>query len=285
MSKIKELEERYKGKVPVLTIKKFIEGDKTLTKKYLDFLLRSWTTKETFGGFKSIDQYIRLINDFEELLPYIENKDIYSYENLSKIMVSIAEAKDIKTNKSFNRDEHIKIIKETDDFIFLIPLTHVGSLKYGSNTKWCTAANSNPSTFKNYINKGFLIYLIDKTNKIKSPYNKIAFFMDGKEKVLTSGITLYDQLDRVIQDNDLIKSGWDYNLLSELLINLRKNLMVFKEREKHINEIKMIKNHFNLIKYDDFFKLLGELNVSDEKIQVIKDSLGNVKNILKEINI
>ena len=81
MSKVDELRKKYPN-VTTVTFNKFVNGDKTNTKKYLPFMLKTWVNRN--GYINTSADLVKLVNMFDELLPYIENKDIYSknYENI-----------------------------------------------------------------------------------------------------------------------------------------------------------------------------------------------------------
>lgn len=285
MAKIETL----KAKFPNITEQTFIrlfEGDKTSTKKYAEFLLSAWNRKGTnYGGLRGVDDYIKLVENFEKLTPYIDNKDIYSYGDIQSIVgvVKIAEAE--KNEKSFDKDEHISVIEETEDYIFLIPKTHVGSLKYGSNTKWCTAASTSPGTFKSYIDRGFLAYLVDKKNKKTNNQNKLAFYFTNKENLLTQVIQIFNQLDSTVNENQVIQSGWDIMLLSNLITKLRVFLFEFKEKEKVRVEVSKTMQQLNQINYDNFFNALNTLKINPENIEELKNALGLVKTSMKKIKV
>lgn len=285
MAKIETL----KAKFPNITEQTFIrlfEGDKTSTKKYAEFLLSAWNRKGTnYGGLRGVDDYIKLVENFEKLTPYIDNKDIYSYGDIQSIVgvVKIAEAE--KNEKSFDKDEHISVIEETEDYIFLIPKTHVGSLKYGSNTKWCTAASTSPGTFKSYIDRGFLAYLVDKKNKKTNNQNKLAFYFTNKENLLTQVIQIFNQLDSTVNENQVIQSGWDIMLLSNLITKLRVFLFEFKEKEKVRVEVSKTIQQLNQINYDNFFNALNTLKINPENVEELKNALGLVKTSMKKIKV
>lgn len=285
MAKIETL----KAKFPNITEQTFIrlfEGDKTSTKKYAEFLLSAWNRKGTnYGGLRGVDDYIKLVENFEKLTHYIDNKDIYSYGDIQSIVgvVKIAEAE--KNEKSFDRDEHISIIEETEDYIFLIPKTHIGSLKYGSNTKWCTAASTSPGTFKSYIDRGFLAYLVDKKNKKTNNQNKLAFYFTNKENLLTQVIQIFNQLDSLVNENQVIQSGWDIMLLSNLITKLRVFLFEFKEKEKVRVEVSKTIQQLNQINYDNFFNALNTLKINPENVEELKNALGLVKTSMKKIKV
>lgn len=285
MSKVETLRIKF-PKINEQTFNRLVEGDKTPTKKYAEFLVSSWNRKGTsFGGLKSVDSYIDLVDNFEKLLPYLENKDIYSYSSINELMGTVKIAQSEKDEKSFNKNEHIRIIDETDDYILLIPKTHAGSLKYGANTRWCTAAASSPSTFKQYTDRGFLIYLIDKKNKKTNNQNKIAFYFNSKENLLTQVIEIYNQLDNRVSEEQLIQSGWDIELLSKLIMDLRTFLFDYKAQEKVIIEVRKTMQQLNQINYDNFFNALKTLRVKPENIEELRNALGMVKNSIKSINV
>jgi len=285
MAKIDTLRSKFSN-MTEQTFNRLFNGDNTPTKKYAEFLLSSWNKKGTsYGGLKGVDDYIRLVNSFEELLPYIDNKDIYSYPDIPSVVSAVKIAEVEKSEKSFNKNDHIMVIEETEDYIFLIPKTHVGSLKYGANTKWCTASATNPGTFKQYIDRGFLAYLIDKNNKKTNNQNKLAFYFTNKNNLLTQQVVIYNQLDTTISEDDMIRSGWDILLLGDLITKLRTSLFEYKQQEKVRVEVSKTMQQLNQINYDSFFQALRTLRVNPENIEELRNALGAVKNSIKKINV
>lgn len=285
MAKIDVLRAKF-PKITEQTFNRLVNGDKTPTKKYAEFLLSAWNRRGTnYGALRSVEQYIEIIEKFEKLQPYIENKDIYSYSTINEILSVVKVAEVDKNEKTFDKNEHITIIEETDDYIFLIPKTHIGSLKYGSNTKWCTASANNQSTFKQYVERGFLAYLIDKKNSKLNNQNKLAFYFNSKENLLTQVITIYNQLDLTVSEQNLINSGWDILTLSKLIGKLRTFLFEYKEQEKIRGEVTKTIQQLNQINYDNFFKSLETLRVKPEEIEGLRNALGSVKTYMKKINI
>jgi hypothetical protein len=177
------------------------------------------------------------------------------------------------------------VIDETEDYIFLIPKTHVGSLKYGANTRWCTASATNPGTFKQYIDRGFLAYLIDKNNKKTNNQNKLAFYFTNKNNLLTQQVVIYNQLDTTISEDDMIRSGWDILLLGDLITKLRTSLFEYKQQEKVRVEVSKTMQQLNQINYDSFFQALKTLRVNPENIEELRSALGMVKTSIKKISI
>lgn len=285
MAKIETLRVKYPN-MTEQTFNRLFNGDNTPTKKYAEFLLSSWNKKgSSYGGLKGVDDYIRLVNNFEGLLPYIDNKDIYSYPDIPSVVSAVKIAEVEKNEKTFNRNDHIMVIEETEDYIFLIPKTHVGSLKYGANTKWCTASATNPGTFKQYIDRGFLAYLIDKNNKKTNNQNKLAFYFTNKNNLLTQQVVIYNQLDTTISEDDMIRSGWDILLLGDLITKLRTSLFEYKQQEKVRVEVSKTMQQLNQINYDSFFQDLKTLRVNPENIEELRSALGMVKSSIKKISI
>ena len=113
MSKVDELRAKYPT-VNIRTFQRFVEGDNTPTKKYLEYLLKVWTTKNL-----SIPatQLVKQVSKFDELLPYHENKDIYSsdYKSYKDLVRRNERAEEVKDDKTFDRKEHIDVIFEKDN--------------------------------------------------------------------------------------------------------------------------------------------------------------------------
>jgi hypothetical protein len=159
------------------------------------------------------------------------------------------------------------------------------SLKYGANTRWCTASATNPGTFKQYIDRGFLAYLIDKNNKKTNNQNKLAFYFTNKNNLLTQQVVIYNQLDTTISEDDMIRSGWDILLLGDLITKLRTSLFEYKQQEKVRVEVSKTMQQLNQINYDSFFRALKTLRVNPENIEELRSALGMVKSSIKKISI
>ena len=235
MSKVDELRAKY-PRVTNAVINKFIEGDKTKTKKYLPFMLKTWVDRTS--EITNSTHLVQLVNMFDELLPYIENKDIYhkDYDVITYFLDVLNKAMADKEENTFNREEHADVIEENDDYILLRPKTHKGSLKYGANTKWCTASKNAKSTFESYDRNGYLVYLLSKKDK-GSVYTKLAFYIRKHQDMITGDIECYDMADKGFQPKDLIDNNlWDADTLFKLVTKIRlkayqyQKLMVSKER-------------------------------------------------------
>ena len=163
MGKVKELSTKYPN-ISATTFKKFLESDKTQTKKYLEYMLKMWYDRNVNGSPNTTMPLIEAVQKFDNLLPYIKNKDIYSteYSSYSALEKVLSQAEDAKEDATFVKEQHVDVLDETDEYIFLVPKTHRGSLKYGSGTKWCTASRNNREYFYRYSRNGVLCYVISK---------------------------------------------------------------------------------------------------------------------------
>ena len=141
MSKVEELRLKY-PKVTKPTFNKFVEADVTPTKKYLEFMLKTWTNRGTVMVYTTTKIIIDIVKKFDSLLPYIDNKDIYhkDYADLALLYYVIDTAEAARDEKTFVREEHANVLIENDRYLLLQPTTHRGSLKYGAGSKWCTAS-------------------------------------------------------------------------------------------------------------------------------------------------
>jgi len=290
MSKVDTLREKYKS-IRNTTFKSLSDGDVTPTKKYLDRMCHYWVNKGINRLY--LKTLISVIKDFDDHIHYIENKDIYHpyYNDFNKLLKVVEDAKFVKFEKEFNRDEHVTVIYESDNYLALIPKTFKGSVKYGSNTRWCTAGKNYEKTFKNYINHSHLIYLINKTNKnYKS--NKMAILKPknkGIEGICESDSRFYNPNDDCVNIRWFVNNGWDEDELVKIffLINIelykkdKFNLIKDKTKTtiKNISEINLIElvNNLNILTNVD---LLCDREMEDHK-KTINDFVSKITEITK----
>lgn len=227
MSKVEELRAKF-SKITNSTFNKFVAGDTTNTKKYLEWMCKIWNDRETHrysvSSFSSF-HIVRTVQSFDSLIPYLEDKDIYSKNNgdYGNLCNRLSIANDIKTDKEFKREGNIDVIFEDENTILLRPLTIDGSLKYGFNTRWCTASKTSPGTFITYNREGYLAYLISKNNNKKKNYNKIAFYMNtiGNHDPLLNSLTIFNQNDTGVGSDDVISNGWDEEFILKIVFEIR----------------------------------------------------------------
>ena len=287
MSKVDDLRNKYKS-VSNSSFSKFVEADSTPTKKYLDFMLKTWEDRKNGGPYRTTSSIIEAVNKFHELTPYIENKDIYSkeyYGNFSKLIDVIEAAEVVREEKNFNKEEHINVLLETDEFFLLQPKTHKGSMKYGANTKWCTTSKNNESIFNRYTRDGFLGYLINKTETKKKTedYKKVALYLEYNSGGINDNVKLYDVKDKYATEDDLIQSGWDIEKLFEIITIFRYNFIKSKENKKSKDFVNTFVNTLNKL---DFSKLEVHMNKLDAECELsyIKDAQSKVETFLETLN-
>ena len=221
MSKVVELRAKF-PKVSNVTFIKMVEFDFTGTHKYLEYMLKSWLSRNGYGMNHSITQLFNEVKRFDGLLPYHVTKDIYSQEfnSYPKLVEMNDKAQIVKDDKTFVREEHANVLYEDDELIMVSPKTHRGSLKYGAGTTWCTASKSNPNTFQNYSRNGCLVYLIDKTESKTKNFQKIAFYNNSGHS-LSGEISIYTQNDNETNESRLVEKGWKPEKLAELMLRFR----------------------------------------------------------------
>lgn len=278
MSKINELKQRY-PRVSQVTGLKFNDADTTPTKKYLEYLFKMWTRKlDKLVSISSAEALISEVELYDSLLPYnTEHKDIYHKEFLSFTFLKNVNQHclHLQEEKTFRREDHIKVVYEDDEVLMLEPITHQGSLKYGSNTKWCTASKTAQNTFKNYVNRGCLVYLIDKTESKANQYNKLAFY-SYKNNSLLERIEVYNQLDNNVEEIHVINGKWDVSKFNELVLRYRlyhaQWSLVKKSRDKVKETIDIIKE-LDLVSFLKDVQFLQSLKSETELSDDAKSTL------------
>lgn len=233
MSKTSELWSKYKDTVSNNIFIKFDQADKTQTKKYLPYLLKIWSEKYKTGNKITSPALIDLVKQFDLYINYIEVKDIYNpmYSDVNTLKSVIDEAAIRYEERTFNREEHIKVLLETDTFLLLQPITHKGSLKYGANTKWCTASKTSESTFTRYSKQGFLAYLISKTDRPQGNLKKVAFYTDEASNPMGCEVSIYNAADTTVTDSSLTNNGWDWeDIIRALSVYRFEAAKVFRQR-------------------------------------------------------
>ena len=209
MAKKDDIESKWSGVIHKSTLNNFIKADNTPTTKYLDFMCNMWNiTRGCSDRPSTSTQLIKTVLKFDELLPYIKNKDIYSYKGWGHFHKVVEEAYETKMEKEFVREAHVDVLIENDDYILVKPKTHRGSLKYGANTKWCTASKIHSGTFSNYVRNGILVYLNRK--KIRgNKWDKVAFYLRfSGQGPLMNPVEVYCAQDIGQSSNSLLKSDW-----------------------------------------------------------------------------
>lgn len=285
MSKIEDLRKKYSD-VTKSTFTKFLSADTTPTKKYLDFMLKTWEDRKIDAPYRTTGNIIKYVDKFNELLPYIVNKDIYSkdyYGNFTKLIDTVEKAEETKEDKSFNKEDHINVILESDEILLLQPITHRGSIKYGSNTKWCTTAKKNETIFKNYTRDGLLFYLIDKKETKSNDCKKIALYLEFKSRGLNDNIRIYDVKDNYANEEFLISGGWDIDDLFEVFTTFRYYFIRAKEYKKSRDFVNTFINTVGKLDFTKFESHLNKLE-KNQDLSYIKEAKVKLESFTESLN-
>jgi hypothetical protein len=264
MSKVEELRVKY-PKVTKPTFAKFVEADVTPTKKYLEFMLKTWDNKDKMMIYVTTKVVIDIVKKFDSLLPYIENKDIYhkDYADLSLLSYVIDNAEIAKDEKTFVREEHANVLLENDRYLLLQPVTHRGSLKYGAGSKWCTASKRDPEVFNRYTKNGYLVYLIDKTKKVSNTGSKMALYMEYSECPINGKVSFYNTIDSCVSISNTKTYEWDESDLFDITTTYRYYHIKMKNIKKDKDVVDGFVSTLSRLNFEQFEKSLSNLDDVD----------------------
>jgi hypothetical protein len=264
MSKVEELRAKY-SKVTKPTFNKFVDADVTPTKKYLEFMLKTWDNKDNMMIYVTTKVVIDIVKKFDSLLPYIENKDIYhkDYADLSLLSHVIDNAEETKDEKTFVREEHANVLIENDRYLLLQPTTHRGSLKYGAGSKWCTASKKDPEVFNRYTKNGYLVYLIDKTKKVSNTGSKMALYMEYGECPINGKISFYNTIDSCVTISNTKSYEWDESDLFDITTTFRYYHIKMKNIKKDKDIVDGFVGTLTRLNFEQFEKSLSNLDDVD----------------------
>jgi len=206
MSKINELKSQHSWEnisivdicahINPSTKSKYTELLFLLIKEKLDMRIQEWgSDKSTLIQDSVLSEVLwvsqNLIKLYQDFVNYSEQKlinadytKLKSFDDLINL-VSLAELKSLEKEIS---SSVLKLL-DTDEWLVLIPFTHEASLRYGSQTRWCTASKDNPNTFYNYSQRGVLIYCIDK--RIGAKYGVFTEYNLSELTHVSNGKTMY----------------------------------------------------------------------------------------------
>jgi hypothetical protein len=271
MSKVEELRLKY-PKVTKPTFNKFVDADFTPTKKYLEFMLKTWTNREKVMVYTTTKIIIDIVKKFDSLLPYIENKDIYhkDYADLALLYYVIDTAEAARDEKTFVREEHANVLIENDKYLLLQPTTHRGSLKYGAGSKWCTASKRDPEVFNRYTKNGYLAYLIDKTKKVSGSGSKMALYMDYSECSINGKIDFFNTIDSNITVSSVKSYEWDESDLFDIVTTFRYYHIKMKTIKKDRDFVDGFIGSLTKLNFEEFEKSLNNLEDKGANVYTLK---------------
>lgn len=276
MAKVDTLIEKYKGQISARTINALNDGDTTKTKKYLEYMCKMWLE------IRRAPQVIKPVMEFDSLLPYIENKDIYhsDYSDIDFLFESIEKAKELKEEKTFNKEEHVNVLIENEDYILLRPKTHRGSLKYGKGTQWCTAQTNYPGHFNSYTRDGYLVYLLRKKER-GDIWDKVAFYIES-DNVTFGFMDVYTSNDSNKGSRDIYKSSWDITQMMYIVSYVRQYITYCEYKKTAKDEVKNISEILNKIDIEKlkFYKTI----LSDKDSAMFDDIDSRIKSITEKLS-
>lgn len=229
--------------------------------KYTDFVLKNTDGDGELDTFE-LEKLVDLIKDFDKYQSQLPKKDINQYVSLNELEKVILYIREKKKKKE--SENQVEKVYEDDKFLVVLPKSHGASCKYGSNTKWCTTAQS-PDHFQRYTSGSqALYYIINKANSTDKDYSKVAIHFDN------SGYPkFWDSKDSPMGEREIAIFKYAF---PEIIDAIEENYKTFKvsAEEKRLNEIF---NSFGVTKRSDkkLFGTESELSVVIEGFQGIND--------------
>lgn len=196
-SRSDNLKKKYSNKFDETILNKILELPflKKTNHKYTDFFL-----KVLDSNSPKIEKDIQVIHDaivsFDDLLQYIEQKDINQYKTLEELQYALIEPKTKQREREL--EKKVDKIFENSKFLVVIPKTQEASCKYGANTKWCVTVKDSGEFERHTSGSQVLYFIIDKQNSTRDKYSKIAIHYD------TDGdATFFDSKDNILSNQKI----------------------------------------------------------------------------------
>jgi len=162
-------------------IEDFYDGDPSATKKYFNWMSKIFIERDQKNLGIEINDLLLMVNYFDKNQHKFEKKDIYQY-SYEEFVQKYEEAITKITKKELELSG-VEKLYEDDKYVLVRPKNKEASCKYGSNTKWCIASNTN-NYFENYSDGNLFFFVIDKLRepipgkKKSKNYFKIAIQYD-----------------------------------------------------------------------------------------------------------
>ena len=245
-NRIDDVKKKYPN-VPSEVIEEFASNDPSGTNKYLDWMVYTKSigigtsnvikninlfhkninklTKEFFDEFIKENKFKWLLTDNSPVAKTFQNiykspKDINTYKDYGIASV-IFKSVDNVLSKSDVKKLEANVLYNSDDLLIMIPKSHRASCYYGAGTKWCTTNKESDNYFKNYTNKGTLIYVINKKEPETNPWYKTAFLIEKEN----GKVQAYDAPDHPTDINIAAeKLGSNWGIIRDVIVEyLYKN--------------------------------------------------------------
>jgi hypothetical protein len=144
--------------------------------KYTDFVFRV-LENENMDIEWWVETIIEELKLFDKYQNQLEKKDINQYRTFTELQNAVTPLQQKEKEKEL--EGQVTKIYEDDTFVVVAPKTREASCKYGSNTKWCTAAKQD-NRFDTYTTgKQKLYYIINKKKSTGSNYSKVAIHFNN----------------------------------------------------------------------------------------------------------
>jgi hypothetical protein len=144
--------------------------------KYTDFVFRV-LENENMDVAWWVETIIEELKLFDKYQDQLEKKDINQYQTFTELQRAVTPLQQKEKEKEL--EGQVDKIYEDDTFVVVVPKTRQASCKYGSNTKWCTAAKQD-NRFDTYTTgQQKLYYIINKKKSSGSNYSKIAIHFNS----------------------------------------------------------------------------------------------------------
>lgn len=273
MAKIDELKLKYG--VNDRTANALLKLDTTKTLKYLGWLFKMKHTKKEDGTYELNYNFpSTTYPDVKKMLSWLETnsnnpkvssvyKDINNFKTIESFMETIGILM-VEPTKNDIKSEVIKLF-EDDNFSVIIPKTYESSKIYGMGTIWCT---TNKSYFKQYMDNGFLVYVVIKSlnRKLGVPIRtkdvttlelnitKLEFFNNEDAKL--TYIEVCRMLGESIVKQKIVEPITDY-YRSIVSLAVKKRILL-----NSINKLKSVRDEITkskLFNDDNFDKILSGL--------------------------
>ena len=144
--------------------------------KYTDFVLRV-LENEDIDVAEKVETIIEELKLFDKYQNQLEKKDINQYKTFTELQNAVTTLQQKEKEKEL--EGQVDKIYEDDTFVVVIPKTQQASCKYGSNTRWCTAAKLDNRFVAYTQGNQRLYYIINKKKSSGSDYSKIAIHFNN----------------------------------------------------------------------------------------------------------
>jgi hypothetical protein len=171
-----------------------------------------------------------------------EFRDINNFKSIIEFQSKI---KELMTPSRSEIKDSVRVVLDNERFKIVVPLTFEASKLYGTGTKWCT---TNKTHYDNYMGRGILYYIIDKTlNRkfghhvpenvnIRTGYNSVAFFNNEDASLNLNTIRLiYGDSFNVV--TDAVKEDFSKMIL------VKQKAKALKLLEDSVNSVKRSLKH------------------------------------------